>query len=170
MTPTSYMAEIVIPTAQEFMAARGDRRRAYLACIAAFHLCDYVQRADGKAINSVRRPIRALCEPSFDVVEGICNGSKHCGRDGRGAFDHQPGTEREIPIFAFDVSGAGWGQGRFSVPGLGVEHHGQELCVDWCLQAFLLSAAKAFPDHFRENDWSWIDAAFKASAPRLPDA
>ena len=160
VTPAEFMDEVALPTAREFMAERGDRRRAYLACIAAFHLCDYVSRADGVKLDVVRPTIRSLCQPSFDVVEGVCNGSKHCGRT-RGTFRHEPGGERDVPAFAFDTPGAGWGEGRWKEPGLMVQLDGQGLFVDACLQAFLVSAAKAYPAHFGSCDPTSIDATLR---------
>ncbi len=150
MTPTEFMDEVVLPTAREFMAARGDRRRAYLACIAAFHLCDYVSRANGVKLDVVRPAIRSLCQLSFDVVEGVCNGSKHCGRT-RGTFRHEPGSEHDVPSFGWGQGG--YGHGRWGgLPGLEVELDGQRLLVDACLQAFIAGIAEAYPAHFKSSD------------------
>ena len=38
MTPADFMNEIVVPTLRDLRDDRRSRRRAYLACIAVFHL------------------------------------------------------------------------------------------------------------------------------------
>jgi hypothetical protein len=164
MQPSFYFSDIVLPTVQEFLVARNDRRRAYLACITAFHICDYIVRAESPSLDQAAmlkllyEALRSECAPSFFVIQGICNGSKRAGADRNYRFD--PGSERDVPVFAFDIPGAGLDQGRWDVPGLEVEYNGQRLFVDWCLQAFLLSVRKLYPHHFHGVDFDWIDGAF----------
>lgn len=160
--PAAYFSEIVLPTVREFLADRGDRRRAYLACIAAFHLCDYVSEAEGEKLKKVQDAVRLACEPSFLVLQGVCNGSKHGAPSKRG-FKFTAGSERDVPVFGFDMPGAGYDQGRYDVAGLEVCHQGQKLFVDWCLQVFILSIAKLYPAHFAGADFSWVDGAFRCA-------
>jgi hypothetical protein len=58
----------------------GDRRRAYLACIATYHVRDYLARAEDVKTKAIDALMRGVCANSFDIVEGICNGSKHSAR------------------------------------------------------------------------------------------
>ena len=126
MTPAEYMTEVVLPTVDEYLLARADLRRAVLACIVVWHVRDYLKKAVGLGLGDVDTKMKTLCEFSFDVIEGIANGSKHF-RNSRGAFHFTPGDERRVPVAAFDVPGAGWDQGRWDVPGLRVEHQDQRV-------------------------------------------
>jgi hypothetical protein len=144
MLPFEYVSEIVLPTVDEYLAATGDLRRAILARGVTYHVRDYLAAASGCSMGEVDRRIRALCAFSFDVVEGICNGSKHV-RNTRGDFKFTPGDEKPIPVFALDVVGAGFDEGRFDIPGLEVEHQGQRAFIDFCLCAVLGAVGLAFP-------------------------
>ena len=136
MLPSEYMSEIVLPTVDEHLKAMGDRRLAYLACIATYHVRDYLSRAGAGDTGAIVAQMRGVCANSFDVVEGICNGSKHCGNS-RDDFLFAPGAEQVIPVFAFGVPGSGWGVSRWDVPGLLVEHKGHRMFVDHCVCAVL---------------------------------
>ena len=144
MSPCEYMEKIVVPTVQEFMADRGNQRRAYAACGVAFHLCDYLFRAEGTSLTQVRQAIRAPAPDAFDIVDGVCNGSKHCGRD-KGAFRHQPGSEEVRAAFTVDHSFLDYD--RLETEGLIVVHSGQAFYIDECLQTYLDAAMQAFPAH-----------------------
>ena len=131
MAPMGLMDEVVLQTASEFMVARGDRRCAYLACISAFHLCDYVGRKEGVELRVVRTAIRSICQPAFDVVEGVSNGSKHCRQTGV-PFRHGPGRERDLPSFGHGMDGYCQGHDG-GLPSLEIELDCQQLLVDVCL-------------------------------------
>jgi len=152
MLPAEYVSEIVLPTVNEYLAAMGDRRRGYLACIASYHVRDYLHRAEGVGKLEIDRRMREKCAISFDVVEGISNGSKHCGND-RGDFRFAPGAEEVVLPFAFDVGG-GFDHSRWDVPGLVVEHDGHRLLVDFCLCSVLWSFGALFPLHLGQIDFS----------------
>jgi hypothetical protein len=145
------MTEVVLPTMDEYLSARADLRRAVLACIVAWHTRDYLKEALGLPLGDIDTRMRALCSFSFDVIEGVANGSKHF-RNTKGAFRFTPGDEKQVPIFAFDVPGAGWDQGRWEVPGLEVEHQGNRVFVDFCLCAILGSFGRAFASEFSVLD------------------
>jgi hypothetical protein len=155
MLPAEYMSQIVLPTVDEYLAATGDRRRAYLACIATYHVRDYLTRAEGavskheieRSNREIERKMRGACAHSFDVVEGICNGSKHCGNS-RDDFLFAPGAEEAVPVFAFDVPGSGWGVSRWDMPGLLVEHNGHRVFVDYSVCAALSAYGQIFPQRF----------------------
>jgi hypothetical protein len=150
MLPSEYVSEIVLPTVDEYLAATGDLRRAILACIVTHHVRDYLAEA-GISKSEVDRRIRALCAFSYDVVDGVCNGSKHVRNTGRGDFKYTPGDERSLPIFALGMAGAGL-EGRLDIPGLAVEHQGQRGFIDLCLCAVLGTVGLVFPAEFSGVD------------------
>jgi hypothetical protein len=145
LNPQEYFSIVVDPTAAEFFATPGDQRRGYLACAVAYHLVDYLAKAEGISIDGVCQAMRADCADAFDVVQGICHGVKHAGRD-RGSFKFAPGSEQLVPQFAFDTLDAGFDQGRWDNPGIAVEHNGNRLYVDACLRAVLKTFARLYPD------------------------
>lgn len=154
MRPDQYVTIVVLPTLREFMARPDDRRLAYLSAISAYHIIDYLMRAalppDRKARrNEFRRisdKIRARCTDSFDVVEGICNGTKHCGRDTGTPFT--PGDEKQTLRFGFGLGPGigGFGTGHFGPTRLVLEIEGRKHIVDAVIRAFLIATIDAFPD------------------------
>jgi hypothetical protein len=162
MLPAEYMSQIVLPTVDEYLAATGDRRRACLACIATCHVRDYLARAEAVSLGEIERNMRAVCANSFEVVEGICNGSKHCGNS-RNHFLFAPGAEKAIPVFAFDVPGSGWDVSRWDVPGLLVEHNGHRMFVDHSACAVLATYGHLYPEQFASIDFetyrNWVPGA-----------
>jgi hypothetical protein len=142
MLPSEYVSEIVLPTVDEYLAATGDLRRAILACVVTYHVRDYLAAASGCRMGEVDRRIKALSAFSFDVVEGVCNGSKHV-RNGQGDFNFSPGDEKSIPVFAFDVRGRD--EARWDIPGLEVEQQGRRAFIDFCLCAVLGAVGLVFP-------------------------
>lgn len=74
MTPTEYLAEIVLSTLEEARNEPQSRRRAYLACIAVYHLFDYLEAAGEK---DVRSRARGECRDAYEAVRSVCNGVKH---------------------------------------------------------------------------------------------
>jgi hypothetical protein len=153
MLPSEYVSEIVLPTVDEYLAATGDLRRAILACVVTYHVRDYLAEAGICSRTEVDRRIKALCGAfSFDVVEGVCLGSKHVRNTKRGDFQFTPGDEKPIPGFYWDVPGAGWDRARWDIPGLEVEHQGQRGFIDFCLCAVLGALGQAFPAEFSGVD------------------
>jgi hypothetical protein len=152
MSPSEYVTKIVCPNADEYLSDTGDLRRAVNACGAAYHIGDYVAHARGCSKSDVDRAIKQLCSPSWDVIEGVCNGSKHVRNTSHGDFKFTPGDERPIPVFAFDVPGSGWNQARWEIPGLEVDHQGNRLFIDFCLRTVLGAFGRAFPAEFSGVD------------------
>jgi hypothetical protein len=152
MVPSEYVSKIVLPTVDEYLAATGDLRRAILACGVTYHVRDYLAAASGCSKGEVDRRIKAICAFSFDVVDGVCNGSKHVRNTDRGDFKFSPGDEKSVPAFAFDVPGSGWGEARWDKPGLEVEHQGRREFIDICLCAVLVAIGRAFPAEFSGVD------------------
>lgn len=74
MTPQQYMAEIVLPTVEDYVADTSSRRRAYLACIVTYHMEDYLKAA---GVIDPHAAMMARCDGAWMVVKGVANGSKH---------------------------------------------------------------------------------------------
>ncbi len=130
MTPREYVETIVLPTLREFLEARDDRRRAYLACLVICHTADSLglaeaarepafltmqgrtrKRAVDAATATVQAEILRRSGDVFSVVQGIANGTKHPGR-----VPLLPGSERHVSQFGFNLPGAGWSEGRWGAP------------------------------------------------------
>jgi len=94
MTPAEYVDEIVIPTVREFRDNRRSRRHAYLACIVTFHIKDHLAKAGKKGIE---KTMRTGASKAFDLVRGICNGTKHVVTDSSHAIPFQAGTDYDRP-------------------------------------------------------------------------
>src|SRR4051812_38259551 len=79
MMPADYCTEIVIPTVLDLKSHRLSRRHAYLAAIVAFHIKDHLHTAGEKQIEKTMRADGL----EFDLVRGICNGTKHVETDSK---------------------------------------------------------------------------------------
>jgi hypothetical protein len=163
----TFASEIVLPTVKEALADRGNRRRLYVAGIVTYSLVDYIASEVGIDKADVCDTLRGVCEPAFDVVQGICHGTKHAGNV-RG-FRFVPGQDRDVPAFAFDVPGAGWEQGRLDVPGLSVERNGAELFLDTCIQVVLLNFCKLYQSQLGKLDLSFLDGLVLTHSPAARD-
>ncbi|MFZ3180040.1 MAG: hypothetical protein WA156_07475 [Methylocystis silviterrae] len=155
MDSYTFASEIVVPTVKEALADRRNRRRTYVAAIVTYSLAEYVAKDAGIDRTDVYAALRGVCELAFEVVQGICNGTKHAGNS-RG-FRFVPGQDRHVPVFAWGVSSAGWGQGRWGVSGLSVERNGEELFLDTCIQVVLLSFCRIYKDQLGKLDLSFLD-------------
>jgi hypothetical protein len=111
--------------------------------------------------------LRGVCEAAFDVVQGICHGTKHAG-NARG-FRFMPGQDRDVPAFAFDVPGAGWDHGRWDVLGLSVERSGEKLFLDTCIQVVLLTFCKLYQSQLGKLDLSFLDRMVLTHGPAARD-
>jgi len=138
------MTKIVLPTVEEYLADRGNPRRAIIACVMAYHVRDYMEKAGACTKQDVDRAIKGLYPLSWEVVEGVCNGSKHVRNTQRGNFKFTIGDQRRIPAFTAGVSF--WGHARLGVPGLVVGHQGRSHYIDNCLCAVLGAFGRAFPE------------------------
>lgn len=156
MNSYSFTFEIVLPTVKEMLLDRGNRRRLYVAAIVTYSLVDYIAREVGKTKSEVCASLRGVCEADFDVVQGVCHGTKHAGNTK--GFRFVPGQERDIPVFAFDVPGAGWDQGRWDVPGLSVERNGVDLFLDTCIQVVLFNFFRLYQSQLGKLELSFLDA------------
>jgi hypothetical protein len=160
-----FASEIVVPTVKEALADRGNRRRVYIASIVTYSLVDHIAAAIKVEKNKVCDSLRNVCTPAFEVVQGVCNGTKHAGTT-RG-FPFKLGTDRDVPVFAFDVPGAGWDHGRWDVPGLSIQRDGAELFLDTCLQIVLLNLCTIYQAQLGNVDLSFLDKVVLAGKPQV---
>ncbi|MCJ2065878.1 nucleotidyltransferase domain-containing protein [Methylobacterium sp. J-088] len=161
MTPREYVETIVLPTLRELLAARDDRRRAYLACLVVCHVADSLGLAEAgrepgfaemqgrtrkRAVDTATEVVQAeagrRCTEIWTVVHGFANGTKHPAR-----LPLLPGTEESVPAFALDTPGAGFDGGRLDVPGLAVHTDAEVLFLDACAQQVLAAFVCAYPQH-----------------------
>lgn len=151
MTPAGFMDEIVVPTLRELRDERRSRRRAYLACIAVFHLKDHLKEAGEKGIEAT---MRASCGVAFDVVRGVCNGTKHVQTDGSHPVTFRVGEDS-------DRRPAKWGQARWNVSRWDDPVGGREVLdgatrhdVYECARAVAVAYQTKYPGHFGGCDLS----------------
>lgn len=161
MTPREYVDLIVGPTLSELLDRRDDRRLAYLACLTVYHCVDAIGLAEAArtpgfdqlqgrprksavdaATKGVRDRVQACCGSAFELVQGIANGTKHPGR-----VPLLPGTERSFGVFGFGPGYAGFDEGRWDVPGLGLDVDGEVVFLDHCAQQVLAAFVCAYPVH-----------------------
>ena len=152
MSPAEFMTEIVLPTAIEFRDAPRDRRRAYLACIIAFSACEYLKESG--EVNVGER-MRTETGAAYDVVRGVCNGSKHAGADRKHAIAFKPGSDYDRPP-------ARAGELQAGISRLGDTIGGREILtgstggadVYQAVATFLKAFATVYPVHFVNCDLS----------------
>jgi hypothetical protein len=76
VTPSEYFRELVEPTIAEFEANPTSVRRAYAACVFAYHFADTVHVHTGRSKTQVRKELAALAA-EFWTVEGVATVAKH---------------------------------------------------------------------------------------------
>jgi hypothetical protein len=159
----TFASEIVIPTVKEALADRANRRRVYIASIVTYHLVDYIAIESGSNRSAICENLRKVCKPAFDVVQGVCHGAKHGGN--KQGYRFVPGAERNVPVFAFNSPGTGWGQGRLEMPGLSVAYGEAELFLDTCLQIVLLTICEIYKNQLGSLDLTLLDRMVSEGKP-----
>ena len=151
MTPEEYFQDIVFPTVKEFRDEPRSRRRAYLACIALFHLKDYLRKAGE---HDVVKGLRDATGDAFDIVQSVCNGAKHVRVNSRHVVAFSAGGDVERPpavagLLECGLSELGDYEGGRSVvtPG-GIAN--LNMSVRKCTLAFMTG----YPDRFARIDLS----------------
>ena len=162
VTPAAYVDVVVLPTVREFLQSPNDRRLAYLSAIATYHVVDYLMRAavppDAKRnvrdaeIKRIEQEIEARCGGDFHVVEGMCHGTKHCGRDGGRGKQFKPDDMKRSLAFGLGPGFGTFGESHFGSTRLLVFHAPNVHVVDWAIRDFLLAAVDAFPKHLGSVD------------------
>ena len=186
MTPAKFTDVIVLPTVREHLAARGDRRLAYLACIATYSLVEYVARVEAgdgasktaikKAREDVGKAVRAVCAPAYEVVQGICNGTKHAGSD-HGQFPFTPGDEMIVDLhqtYTFPIFPLGTKiVAAQIVPDhkpMVVDHAGKLWGIDHCVQEVLHAFVTTYPLHLGAVDLSFLNRQFRLTKMLTADS
>lgn len=149
MTPTDYMNEIVVPTLRELRDERRSRQRAYLACIAVFHLKDHLKKAGEKGIEDA---MRASCGVAFDVVRGVCNGAKHLVTEGRHVVAFRAGDDWYRPPAAAGAAVAGLSVVGDRQGGREIRHRDDRLDLYRCAKAVAVAYQNNYPAHLAVCD------------------
>jgi hypothetical protein len=74
MDAITYLDMIVDPTIAEFQQAPANRRRAFLACVATYHVVDYL--TPGKSSGNLRRKLGSECQ-EFALIDRAAHAFKH---------------------------------------------------------------------------------------------
>ena len=149
MTPQEFMDQVVLPTVAELKVEPRSRRRAYLACIVTFHLKDHLKTAGETGIETT---MRTAAGDSFDVVRGICNGTKHVQTDQSHPIPFAAGKDWDRPPAIL-------GQMIIGVSRLGDPHGGREIGagpqrrdVYSAVKAVLNAFCNSYPAHLGVTD------------------
>jgi hypothetical protein len=149
MTPAEFASEIIAPTVREFRDQRDSRRRGILACVVTYSLADYLMKAGAGAVW-VRG--REVCADEFDIVQGVCNGSKDCRTRPQARHAFTPGGERERPRAVWGVAEWGrsiWGDEHGAVE---VEHNGKTFDLYFCVKVVLETFQSQYSHHLEGVD------------------
>ena len=151
MTPADFVNEIVIPTLRDFRDERRSRRRAYLACIAVFHLKDHLNKAGEKGVEGT---MRTSCGIAFDVVRGVCNATKHVETDGSHVVAFRAGDDTDRPPAIWGE--AVWDVSRWDDPvgGREVQHAGDRHDVYECAKQVAAAYLTNYPAQLGKCDLS----------------
>ena len=92
MNARDFASEIVIPTVKEALEDRTNQRRVYVPSIVTC-LAEYIAKETNSHKTAVYNNLRKVCEPAFEIVQGVCNGTKHAGnKSGFGVFEIRRGN------------------------------------------------------------------------------
>jgi hypothetical protein len=143
------MTELVLPTVEESKAERLSRRRAYLACIVTFHLKDHLAKVGETGIENA---MRADSQDNFDVVRGICNGTKHVRTDGSHPIPFAAGDDWERPPAVAGRLMAGVSVLGDAVGGREITDGSERIDIYSAVKAVLQSYCKLYPRHLGASD------------------
>jgi hypothetical protein len=117
MLPSEYVSKIVIPTADEYLAATGELRRAILACVVTYHVRDYLAEAGICSRTEVDRRIKALCAFSFDLWRASATDRSTSETRSEATSNSPPATRNRFQLLLGMCRGRGgiWLDGRFRV-------------------------------------------------------
>ena len=151
MTPADFLNEIALPAALDFKSDPRSRRFAYQACINTFHIKDHRKQSGATSIETL---MRAKTGYMFDVVRGICNGTKHVQTDGSHivAFKAGDDTDRSPGILGEMILDESILED--TVGGRNILTPGGPVDVYEAVAAVLHAYVDAFPQHFSSCDLS----------------
>ena len=155
MTPAEYVNEIVLPTVREFRDGRRERRCAYLACIAVFSIKDHLIKA-GEGKRTVEPKMRAALPIAFDVVRGVCNGTKHVDTDASHPIPFRAGDDRDRPPAFAGIMRAGRSRLGDIKGGRDIKVPGGRADLYECVKAVLLALKANYPGHLGSCDLSGL--------------
>ncbi len=151
MTPEEYFQDIVLPTMKEFRDEPRSRRRAYLACIALFHLKDYLNKVGEKGVEE---RLRDATGDAFDIVRSVCNGAKHVTVNSRHVVAFSAGGDVERPPAVAGLLECGLSELGDYEGGRSVVTPGGIANLNMSLRKCALAFATIYLDHFAEIDLS----------------
>jgi len=111
-----YISDIVEPTIQEYLDEVLDRRRCFLACLAAYHVIDRIAEAklwDCKSAAQAALALKKKC-PAFGIVEDVALALKHTKAGGSDRVRLRESDVTERPPGNWDV--AVWDVSRWDDP------------------------------------------------------
>jgi hypothetical protein len=151
MAPADFMAEIVLPTVLEFREEPRSRRRAYLACIATFHVKDHLAEAGERDVETAMRDETGI---AFDVVRDVCNGAKHREATRRPRVGFLVGADSDRPPAIGGVAESGVSRGGDAEGGREIEAGGQRVDLYDTCTTVLRAYVALYPHHFTGCDLS----------------
>ena len=151
MTPADYVNVVVIPTVREHFANKTDYRLGVLACIVTFHIGDHIATADSTPGNTGRvcEKMRTRCREQFNILQGVCHGTKHGVTKSHMKHQHRAGDEVVIPGFTWGRNA--WGHAAWGGAALAVEHDGKLWTFGQCIGAVLTTFGELYPQHFPDG-------------------
>lgn len=110
MTAREFADEIAVPTVLEFQADP-TQRRGYLACLAAYHVGDYLKPAGKKRAADVHKSMEQELGAPFLALQRMADAVKHRekmeGKRGVEVVLMQSGSDTARPATGFDVGEIG---------------------------------------------------------------
>lgn len=106
MTAREFVDRIAVPTVLEFMG-EPTQRRGYLACLAAYHVGDYLKPAGERWAHDVHADLEADLGLPFLVLQRMADAVKHREkRQGKapGIVLIEAGSDTARPPTGFDIS------------------------------------------------------------------
>lgn len=107
MTAREFVDTIAVPTVEEFKA-EPTQRRGYLACLAAYHVADYLKPAGARYPDDICAEMeRRLGAPSV-ALQRMATAVKHREKTAGGMVLMQSGSDTPRPATGFGTGG--WGE------------------------------------------------------------
>ncbi len=159
MSPAEYLLEIVAPTVRDASDDRRSRRKAYLACIAVYHLIDYlaVDAAEEGGTGRRRREaievrLKAHAETALHVVRGVTNGVKHSVLERPHVIPFGPGQDYWRPPARAGEMECGVSQLGDLTGGRQFEDGNRQFDIYWETRRLLVAMIELYPHHLPSCD------------------
>jgi hypothetical protein len=151
ISPSEFANETLIPTVLEFKQEPSVRRRMIVACVGAYHLCDYLTLVDAGTPPSLVR-LHTAVRACSQAVQEICMGLKHpVPKTGNQRFR----LSNEVPHGDGGFQNRPWPDGPWDSdpPGFDILVNGITHDVDWCLENYLIACRAAYPMELARVDF-----------------